>query len=250
MNEENLYHIKDEEGILYEIESSDNDYSVIKGKTSRVKRKVPTSSLVKATNFSELEKEKKVFNRISKNERINTLPFFGTILHLDTDTDYLNSCLKLYKELHIQAWGISANPERFSDIIDKAITDVTPDIVVITGHDYYNQKDIKDLNNYENTNHFIKALRKIRARADKDSIIVISGACGSNYEALMANGSNFASSPKRKNIHTYDPAVIAIKCATTSFTRIVNFDECLKYIENGKDAFGGIETKGKMRLFL
>ena len=70
------------------------------------------------------------------------------------------------------------------------------------------------------------------------------------FESLIANGANFASSPKRIHIHTYDPAVIAIKCATTSYLQNVDFNQILKYIENGKDAVGGIETKGKMKLLL
>ena len=81
-------------------------------------------------------------------------------------------------------------------------------------------------------------------------VIIIAGACGSNFEALIANGANFASSPKRINIHTYDPAVIAIKCATTSCNKTINFESVLKYIENGRSAYGGIETKGKMKLLL
>ena len=79
---------------------------------------------------------------------------------------------------------------------------------------------------------------------------VIAGACGSHFEALIASGANFASSPKRINTHTYDPAVAAIKVATTPINRIVNFDGILKYIENGHDALGGVETMGKMRLLL
>ena len=106
------------------------------------------------------------------------------------------------------------------------------------------------LNNYENTNKYIKALRIIRQRFNSDSVIVIAGACCSHFEALIANGANFASSPKRIHIHTYDPAVIAIKCATTSCNQTIDFNNLIKYIENGKDAYGGIETKGKMKLLL
>ena len=115
---------------------------------------------------------------------------------------------------------------------------------------FFNKKDEKDLNNYENTSKYIKALRIIRQRFNNDSVVVIAGACCSHFEALIANGANFASSPKRIHIHTYDPAVIAIKCATTSCNQTVDFNNLIKYIENGKDAYGGIETKGKMKLLL
>ena len=116
--------------------------------------------------------------------------------------------------------------------------------------DYFNKKDEKDLNNYENTSKYIKALRIIRQRFNNDSVVVIAGACCSHFEALIANGANFASSPKRIHIHTYDPAVIAIECATTSCNQTVDFNNLIKYIENGKNAYGGIETKGKMKLLL
>ena len=104
------------------------------------------------------------------------------------------------------------------------------------------------MDNYTNSKHFIKAIREIR-KIDKN-VIIISGACQSNFEAMIANGANFASSPKRINIHTFDPAIIAIKSATTSFMKIININDAYKYIENGKDAVGGIETLGKMRLLL
>lgn len=127
---------------------------------------------------------------------------------------------------------------------------LTPDIVVITGHDLYNGKGFKELSNYRNTKHFMDAVRMIRKHFNSDSMTIIVGACGSNFEALIASGANFSSSPKRINIHTYDPAVIAIKVATTSINQTVDFGQVLKYIENKKDAFGGIETKGKMKVLL
>ena len=96
----------------------------------------------------------------------------------------------------------------------------------------------------------METIRKIRKHYMLDDLCIIAGACGSNYEALIASGANFASSPKRINIHTYDPAVIAIKVASTSINKTIDFESCLKLIENGRNAFGGIETKGKMRIFL
>ena len=130
------------------------------------------------------------------------------------------------------------------------MNEITPDIIVLTGHDYFNGKDKKDLSNYENTQKYIDAVRIIRRRFNNDSIIVIAGACCSHFEALIANGANFASSPKRIHIHTYDPAIIAIKCATTSCNQTIDFNSMMKFIENGRDAYGGIETKGKMKILL
>ena len=121
---------------------------------------------------------------------------------------------------------------------------------MITGHDAFLGKDKALLDNYENSKYFVKTIRAIRKHFLLDSVVIIAGACGSHFEALIASGANFASSPKRINTHTYDPAVAAIKVATTPINRIVNFDGILKYIENGHDALGGVETMGKMRLLL
>ena len=79
---------------------------------------------------------------------------------------------------------------------------------------------------------------------------MIAGACQSNYEALIASGADIASSPKRINVHTFDPAVFAIKVATTSFLKTIDYNEIYKKIENGRNAFGGVETLGKMKLML
>lgn len=91
-------------------------------------------------------------------------------------------------------------------------------------------------------------IRKIRTRYKKDDLVIIIGACASHYEALIANGANFASSPGRINIHTYDPAVVASKIATTSCNKVVDYESIVKHIIDGKKAIGGIETKGKMRI--
>ena len=91
-------------------------------------------------------------------------------------------------------------------------------------------------------------MEKIRKKMNHDCV-VIAGACQSNFEALIASGADYASSPKRINIHTFDPAVIAICVATTSFTSLVS-DNLFQYIENGKDAFGGVQTYGKMKLIV
>ena len=44
---------------------------------------------------------------------------------------------------------------------------------------------------------------------DQEKLIIIAGACQSNYEELIKSGANFASSPKRINIHALDPAIVA-----------------------------------------
>mgnify|MGYP003779666383 FL=1 len=162
----------------------------------------------------------------------------------------MESCLKLYKEMNVFAQGIHLTERSVKEKIVQYITEVTPDIIVVTGHDSYNQQGKADLNNYENSRNFIDTVRLIRKHYGMDEVVVIAGACASHFEALIASGANFASSPGRISTHTYDPAIVAIKVATTGFNRIVDFESIVKYIENGRAAIGGVETYGKMRLLL
>ena len=192
------------------------------------------------------------FRNVKKNTGIRRQRgvLFGRILHLDGDSKFLDSCLNLYKEMHLFAQGLHLAERNVKTRIEELITTLTPDIIVITGHDAYNKQGFDDLNNYENSINFIEAIRVIRKHYSLDEMVVIAGACASHFEALIASGANFASSPERVNTHTYDPAVVAIKVATTAFNRIIEFGGILKYIENGRAAIGGIETYGKMRLLL
>ena len=174
----------------------------------------------------------------------------GKILHVDADKDYLEKCLKLYEELSLPAYGVYMNEVDLKNNILDLIKKLDPDIVVLTGHDAYNKKGIKELTNYRNTIEFVEAVKRIRTHYSKDHILVFAGACQSNFEALIASGANFASSPKRVNIDAYDPAIIAIKAATTPFNEIINLDEVKDILDSKKFGVSGIESYGKMRLFL
>ena len=75
---------------------------------------------------------------------------------------------------------------------------------------------------------------------------IIAGACQSNYEELIRAGANFASSPKRINIHALDPAIIAISISKTENTKELNVIELLNKTKCGKDGIGGIKSYGSM----
>ena len=191
-------------------------------------------------------KKKRVVNLFKT--RKNNTALFGRVLHIDGDEEFLNKCLNLYQDLGIYAYGVALNEKDIYQHIEKIILEITPDIIVFTGHDQFYGDDIKSLDNYENSKYFIKAIRKVRKHFL--DVVIIAGACSSHFEALIGSGANFASSPKRVNTHTYDPAICAIKVATTPYDQRVDFKNIYKYIENGKEALGGIETKGKMKLLM
>ena len=135
-------------------------------------------------------------------------------------------------------------------IILNEINRVRPSIIVLTGHDSFNKKDKENLLNYKHTVDYIKAVIKIREKHSLDDILIFAGACGSNFEALIAAGANFASSINRENIEAYDPAIIAVLAAITPFNQIIDINSFYKHTKMKKGSIGGIESYGKMRLLL
>ena len=243
---------KEVENNLYLIKSIFQSRCIIQGVNYRIIRDVNIEDIEKASDDDiklHLEKDNKYCNRIvNLLERNRENYLLGKILHIDGDEKYLQKCLELYDKIGVYAYGVKLDEENIYQEIKKYLYEINPDIIVITGHDYLNGDDIKDLNNYKNTKHFIKAIKEIRKT--NQVCCIIAGACQSNFEALIASGADFASSPERINIHVYDPAIIAIKVATTSFRQIVDVGNIYKYIENGRKAFGGVQTTGKMKLLI
>lgn len=174
----------------------------------------------------------------------------GKILHIDGDKKYLDRCMKLYTDVGIYAKGYYLDEKEFSDKVLDFMKDYNPDIVVLTGHDSYNNLGLRELDNYANSINFFNTVRKIRNRFGKDDVLIIAGACQSNFEALIAAGANFATSKKRVNIHAYDPSIIAIKASVTPFNKIINIKEIFNFSLIKSEGIGGIESFGKMRLII
>ena len=104
-----------------------------------------------------------------------------------------------------------------------------------------------DLNNYKNTKNFINAVVNARKyEKSQDKLIIIAGACQSNYEALIKAGANFASSPKRINIHALDPAIVASSLALSDKNKSIDLIEILEKTKYGSEGIGGIITNGTM----
>ena len=110
---------------------------------------------------------------------------------------------------------------------------------------YYN--DIYDLKNYKNSLNFVKAVKEARKfEKSHEKLLIIAGACQSNYEELIKAGADFASSPKRINIHALDPAIIATSLSLLEKNKEVNLIELLKKTKYGKDGMGGLIVNGLM----
>lgn len=238
--------------LCFKILSINDGVVVLEGVNKRLIADANINDLILVSTKEVLQLEKKSKERLNQLTKLSRhkLHMTGKILHIDGDKKYLDKCLELYNELSLPAYGVYMSEECIKDYILELIDQLDPDIIVLTGHDSYNKKGIKDLKNYRNTNDYLEAVKLIRKHYSKDHIFVFAGACQSNFEALIAAGANFASSPKRVNIDAYDPAIVAIKAAITPFSSIINFDDIKNLLDNQKDGISGIESYGKMRLFL
>ena len=191
-------------------------------------------------------------NRIKNIKQLDRSDYFylpGKILHIDGDKEYLSKCLKYYEDASIWAIGVVEKESEIKNNIIDLLEEYNPNIVVITGHDaYYKKKGSKnDINAYKNSSNFVDAVKQARKyEKSHEKLIIIAGACQSDYEELIKAGANFASSPKRINIHALDPAVIATKMSLSNINEEIDLKSLLEDTKYGKDGIGGIKTKGTM----
>ena len=170
----------------------------------------------------------------------------GKVLHIDGDSEYLKKCMDFYDKNKIKAYGIYLSEEEFSSNILNLLDKYKPDILVLTGHDAYYRKK-RNNTKYKNTSNFVEAVREARKyEKSQDKLIIISGACQSNYEELIKAGSNFASSPKKINIHALDPAIVATMIAFSDRNNNIDLLKILNSTRYKSDGIGGIITKGTM----
>lgn len=118
----------------------------------------------------------------------------GRVLHVDADPEYLEACLKVYKQLGIEAAGkIISEREQQIKIVELVKT-MKPDIVVLTGHDSIlkNATDYTDINNYRSSKYFVEAVNELRNyQSSYDELVIFAGACQSCYEKLLDSGANY-----------------------------------------------------------
>lgn len=170
----------------------------------------------------------------------------GTILHLDSDNDYMNKCEELYKKENIKYYSYVFNESEFQYKIKDLINKHNPNILIITGHDAY-YKNRKNNKYYKNSDYFINTVKEARKiKKNQRDLIIVSGACQSNYSSLMKSGSTFASSPGRINIHALDPAIIGSYISKTPNYEIINVIELVNKTKYKSDGFGGLSVFGVM----
>ena len=237
--------------VIFKIIDIDGDIASLKGVNIRL---VADSKLddLKKEEKSDTDDEKEFLNRIDTKLNLDRNDYFylpGKILHIDSDNDYLKRCTDYYKKLNVWAKTINEKEENIPINIKNWLNEYKPNIVVITGHDaYYKKKgSANDINAYKSSSYFADAIRKAREYENShEKLIIIAGACSSCYEELIKAGANFASSPKRINIHALDPAIIAASLSFSDINKDIDLKSILDKTKYGKDGMGGIITKGTM----
>lgn len=236
---------------FFEIVRIEENVAYLKGINLRLLADSDISDLVKVDN-KDIVDDERITSSITNELNLDRSEFFylpGKILHIDGDEDYLKRCMNFYKKLNIMAYGLCLKEADIKTEIRNYLENLNPDVVVITGHDaYYKRKGSEEnVLNYKNTVNFIDAVKVARSyEKNQDKLIIIAGACQSNYEELIKAGSTFASSPKRINIHALDPAIIASYLALYDRNKTVDLLEVLAKTKSGADGIGGVMTKGCM----
>ncbi len=232
--------------IIFKIIDILDDNYILKGMSVRLCADSPVEDLKKFDGDIEdkFTPEIENYNGLDRNDFFY-LP--GKILHIDGDREYLDKCMNFYKKNNLKAYGIYSQEEDLVDNIIDYLEIYNPDILVITGHDAYYRKKRENNDKYKNTKNFVEAVKNAR-RFEKshEKLLIIAGACQSNYEELIKAGANFASSPKRINIHALDPAIVAGCLAFSDKNNNIDLISILDKTKYGSDGIGGIITKGTM----
>lgn len=212
---------------------------------TRVKEAIKQAMILRGDLRDKVEKSPKIK---AKNDLMFGRP--GKILHVDGDSEYMETCLKVYKQLSLDAVG-RAIPEREQpEVIVDLVKEVKPDIVVLTGHDSVlkDPRDYLDLDNYRNSKYYLESVKNLRNyNSSYDELVIFAGACQSCYERILDVGANFASSPNRVLIHCLDPVFVCEKIAYTRIDKVVSITDVIENTITGIKGVGGLQTRGKYR---
>jgi len=253
-----------EQDTMFKITDIEDGVAELKGVFFRVTADATLCDLVPVKNC-ELreahEDDAKLYDVIKPSDRISGMrhmgkegDFFisGRILHVDGDEDYLERSSKLYEHANVHATTIFIKEKLMAEKVPELVKQLRPNIVVITGHDaIQNKKMIESLDSYRSSKYFVNTVNELRKlESSLDYLIIVAGACQSHFEALIGSGANFASSPKRINIHALDPAIVAASIALTHYEDEVDIRETLEKTVTKIAGIGGMQTRGTLRFGL
>ena len=240
----NIRIIADSKGEDLEM-AEENSGSQDKILNTRVKEAIKNAVLLRSDVRDKVDK----YPKIKKNDEL----FFGRpgkILHVDGDSEYMETCLKVYKQLSLDAVGKAIPERKQPEVIVSLVKEIKPDIVVLTGHDSVikDPKDYLDLDNYRNSKYYLESVKNLRNyNSSYDELVIFAGACQSCYERILDMGANFASSPNRVLIHCLDPVFVCEKIAYTRIDQVVSITDVIENTITGIKGVGGLQTRGKYR---
>lgn len=173
----------------------------------------------------------------------------GKILHLDGDKRYSDKSIRYYRKLNLNAIVRNVAENKQEYVVYDLLNRYEPDILVITGHDgmIKNGTGYNDIYNYRNSKYFINTVKEAKrwVSQTKKDLVIFAGACQSYYEALVAAGANFASSPARVLIDFMDPLIVAEKIATTEDYKYITINDIAGELRDGTKGINGIGARGK-----
>ncbi|MFT8351569.1 sporulation peptidase YabG [Clostridium saccharoperbutylacetonicum] len=225
--------------------ADENSGSKDKILNTRVNEAIKQAMILRGDFRDKVEKSPKIKN---KNELIFGRP--GKILHVDGDSEYMETCLKVYKQLSLDAVGRAIAEADQPRVIVDLVREIKPDIVVLTGHDSVlkQPRDYLDLDNYRNSKYYLESVKNLRNyNSSYDELVIFAGACQSCYERILDVGANFASSPNRVLIHCLDPVFVCEKIAYTRIDKVVSITDVIENTITGIRGVGGLQTRGKYR---
>jgi len=175
----------------------------------------------------------------------------GTVIHIDGDEEYLEKCMRSYVQMEIPARGFHVPEKEQPEAVKDILANYSADILVLTGHDGFAKgtKDFRNIENYHNSMYYAEAVRVARKYdPSRDGLVIFAGACQSHYESILEAGANFASSPQRVLIHTFDPVFLVERISYTPFVELVSLKDIIENTITGEDGIGGIQTYGRFRM--
>lgn len=216
--------------------------------------KVGKEKFIGFKNLFKSDMGKKIDNiilmRKGEKERVGRSVIPGKVLHIDSDEGYLEMCMSFYKKLKVPAVGRLIVESSQPLAVLEVLKEVTPDILILTGHDSLKREGLTDnLNDYSSSGFFADAVKKARQfQSSKDGLVIFAGACQSCYEEIMKSGANFASSPERIMIHALDPVFIGEKIAYSPVRNVIGAEDVFINTITNLGGLGGIESRGALRV--
>lgn len=242
------------------IKVNNNNIYILKGITERIQADSIKEDLELIDKRIVQDRIRNIENKMTKrieeclknqNRTIKNIEL-GKILHLDGDKRYSEKSMKYYKSLGLNAIVKNIPENRQAQVIKELLERYKPDILIITGHDGMIKKGtgFNDIYNYRNSRYFINTVNEARKWSQNKDLAIFAGACQSYYEAIMASGANFASSPGRIMIDFIDPLIVAERIATTENTKYLTIRDIKDELRDGEQGIGGIGTMGKKVIYL